>query len=662
MHEARIKVTKKGSDFQVELLDVTNSETVLESGTTFEESLSRGFPDIIVDGQVLNASKMKTEYSQILTLGADRRQKFGKYLYRLLTPDNIEQKWNQLRVQHKDDGLTTLLEIHPVDWRSLPWELLYSRQMHLYHDQKHAIGLRIPDGQAAAPNNCRWPLRMLVIIGGDTGNGRIKWEDELRAIKCGIFQFSLRIDLTVLPPLLTVEVVENEIRRLRPHILHFIGHGTSNDGGKLLLVGPGGNTFWHRDQIRATLSGLNSDEVPRIALINACQTAGADGILGDTAVAEAFADIGCPAVIAMRGDIFGNAASTFAEGFYKQLAKLGINRPDRAFCQAVANISTTQGIDQRVWSLPRIFFQETVQAVFPINGECGGFDKVCGKYDDLKDLRPFVDRVPERFGLYQETNAWLNEIEPAHNILIIRGTGNVGKTWLLQALVYVASLRGFQTAYCDFSDKNYDVYGFLELLRKGKDEPNKYFSRPFVPRGASPNPFSDFDTQYGTATPSSPRGNEDIISPLVEAMVRGLKEAAQSSPVVLAFDHVKNLLLEDWKKYLSESIFKPAAQGDLGTAIRIVIAADQVEWDNYNLKSIRAKQLELKSLPSEIFKEIVLDYFLHQLKEGFDHSGPEFAKVAATVNSMAEIYESGAELQLSELPVIKGLSPFRRIF
>jgi hypothetical protein len=662
MHEARIEVTENGVDFQVRLLDVGKGGEILASGTTLEKSLTHGFKDtegfqdILLDNQALTASTLKTEYSQNSTFDtAEKRQKFGKYLYQLLTPGNIKQEWDQLRAQHENDGLTTLLEIHPIDWRSLPWELLYSGQMHLFHDQKHAIGLRIPNGEAAS-YSFNWPLRMLVIIGGDCGIP-IECEDELMAIKRGIFQFSLRIDLSVLKPPLTIEVVENEIKRFRPHILHFVGHGTSNNGGELQLEGLGNNAFWNRDEIRAALTGLNSDEIPRIVLINACQSAGAGGILGDTAVAAAFEDIRCPAIIAMRGDIFGNTARTFAECFYKQLAELGINRPDLAFCQAVAKISKPN-IKQRVWSLPRIYFQETVQAVFPVNGECGGFDKLSRKYDDLKELRPFVDRKDERFDLYQAVNAWLNESDPGHNILIVRGADKVGKTWLLKALVYVASLREFQAAYCEFSGKvdggnAYGLDDFLNLLRYGKRFDHSFFAKPLIFQKTDPNPFADFDSLNTSEAMPSLNGTEDMKTPLLEAMVKGIKETAKIKPVLLAFDNIGNFLKDDWRMYIAESFFGAIDQDDGQIKPRIIIAASDSEWEKYNLEKIPAKLLELKSPKSELFKEIVIDYFFHQLGKK-NHDSSELKEVVNLIDNIAKLkVNKQLSCKLDELPDIR---------
>src|SRR5262249_41491555 len=147
----------------------------------------------------------------------------------LLAPGAIATAWEKLKAQCRADEqqLTTLLELHPANWRELPWELLFcpNPSVFAFHDQWHAIGHRWPRGKASAFRSY-WPLRMLVIVGGAPEEGT-KLEEEVLAIRRAICKFSLRIDLKVLRPPFLKQFVQDETTRFRPHILHFIGHGTS---------------------------------------------------------------------------------------------------------------------------------------------------------------------------------------------------------------------------------------------------------------------------------------------------------------------------------------------------------------------------------------------------------------------------------------------------
>ncbi len=126
------------------------------------QRLHRRIPDLLLNGVPLDADALVDAYAAEPTL-ADPVL-YGKYLFRLVTPGAIGAAWKKLRAA-SPAGLTTLLEL-PEAWRKLPWELLFAENMFAFHHQRHALGLRLPEG-AITLAALRWPLRMLVLVGSD---------------------------------------------------------------------------------------------------------------------------------------------------------------------------------------------------------------------------------------------------------------------------------------------------------------------------------------------------------------------------------------------------------------------------------------------------------------------------------------------------------------
>lgn len=627
MHEARIEVaaTVAGS-FEIRLIDVTAGEQELArepAGTAF----AQGFPDLVLEdgGAPLTAAALAAAYAAEPTLLHPAR--YGQYLFRLLTPGTIGPRWKQLRDQHPN-GLTTLLELRPETWQKLPWELLHGDdRTYWFQHRRHPMGLRVPHGAAsrAAP---RWPLRMLVLIGCLPGESiYAKAEQELLEIRRAIGAFALRIDLKVRRAPLTKLEAGREIEIFRPHLLHFIGHGATDDGGSLSLSQPGkgGSVAWQHAEIAGTLGGLHPDEVPRLAVINACQSAIA-GEEDDASVASAFARIGCPAVIAMQGDILGNAAAAFSKSFYGSLAELGMDRVGQAFSRALQDVAATQGLEQRVWSLPRIYYQETAAKVFP-SGSGLVVGPTADRFRDLQEIRPFVDRDQERFELYHKVDCWLDAPERAPRALLVKGAEGSGKSWLLKAIVYAALLRGCRAAYHDFRGGNIELETLLATLRHGLGDAGALLSGPLVPAGTDPNPFHEFDQPAGGAA----GGNEDPRGRLFQHFLDGLKKTAEAGTVLLAFDnisHLKACKAEATRLFAAGS--RGSEKGGLGPNVRMVLAASPADlalfgWDvkfdaAAEFKPDALLQVELGSgeVQPELFEECALRYCLQRLKEDAD--------------------------------------------
>jgi CHAT domain len=660
MHEARIELRKNGLALESRLVDVTRDQLIATDNVE-ATLIDEDFANLLLDEKP-NA----VEWLKQMKLKGQPFESFadvGAYLFRLLAPGEIGVSWRALRdkCSGQDDGLSTLLEIQPEELRKLPWELLYDEGMHLFQHKRHPIGLRVPKG-IVRPAKLPWPLRMLLMVGTDDES--IAYKEEELAITRAICAFSLRVDLTIRRAPLTMQEASNAILEVRPHIFHFIGHGDVLDDGIGVLIlsqkrqkdtpGPR-NAYWRCDQIRTLLSGLSPVEAPRIALINACKSGGDGAASENTAVAEAFAKIGCPVVIAMRGEIKGKAAACFSASFYAKLAEKGIDRPDLAYSDALGNTSLELINGNAVWPFPRIYFQNRVCDLFPSLGESRGFHAVAKDYADLSKIKPFIDREQDRFDLYHNTGAWLTNPSPPSRLLVIQSDiDQVGKSWFLKCAVYVASLRGFRIFCWDFdqapptpenatkagnpSPMHYELEDALYALRHGKPWANEFFTKPLCGEAADPNPFESFDNLMSCEGLSNPKGNEDKKKPKVQAFVEGLKRYAKFLPegteVIIALDHIKQIRPDVWNSYLFEELIVKLARGQLGSNLRMVIALDAWAIKDYGLDRLQPvpKFVNLKPFDADRYEELSFRYYLHYLQDADDVTIDIYHKVA---NSLA---------------------------
>lgn len=633
MAEALLDLASRPDGLTVTLLSADGAQTVATALVSRAE-LDHGRPDHLgPDGQPLTVARLTPDWvaAQLPQTAAS----IGAYLSTLALPGPVATAWRALRDAAVGDGLTTLLRVHPPeagapDLRGLPWELLYDGGLFLFRDQGNPMALRLPISAPlkAAPH---WPLRMLVLVGPTDAD--IAWEAEVLAVRRALLRFSLRIDLTIRKAPLSKADTTAAIKDLAPHVLHFIGHGRApldpQADGELVLGGDADPVPWQRGEIRAALTALKAP--PRIVVINACEGAGLGGGRGTAAIADAFADLGCAAVIAMRGKIPGLAATCFSAAFYGALAETGIERPDLAYAHALQAVSAEPTNGGRVWSLPRLYFQRGVADVFPGLGDSRGFRQCASAFTDLMQLRPFVDRDEERAQLYHAEDCWFNQSPQPRSLLLVKGEPEVGKSWFLKGLVYVASLRGWRTFYWDFEEpppdqganssdqRHYELEDVLRALREGQPWPGVFFARPPWSGPPGADPFADLDDLLGAAPGTAPRGDEDTKSPKAKAFVRGLGAVAKEDPgrpLLIALDHLPRIVPEAWNRYLMRELVLPLARGQLGPEIRLAIAGTSGELSTYGLATLQPPPavVPLAPFPRERYEDLMFQFLLHFLE------------------------------------------------
>lgn len=222
-----------------------------------------------------------------------------------------------------DNGVRVRLRVEDANVASIPWEFLYSEQMHSFLGvSTHTPVIRYlelprPIGQLGAA----LPIKMLVIIPRAPD---LATDVERKELVEALAKLNDVVTLTILDGEVTRDDIANALLSQSFHVIHFIGHGDF-DGEKAVLAlnGPGGS----RDLIdHETLAQMLRNHASlKLVVLNSCR----GGELSETkplvGMAAALVKEGIPAVIAMQYEVRDDEAITFAGTFYRAL----FTGPDR---------------------------------------------------------------------------------------------------------------------------------------------------------------------------------------------------------------------------------------------------------------------------------------------------------------------------------------------
>jgi predicted nucleotide-binding protein len=299
-------------------------------------------------------------------------QRVGDYLGGLLSYGAVGEKWADLRERFPRDsppdseGLGIRLDIAAPELRVLPWELARIGNLWAFTDPENPcarITRRFNPNPPPDPD--QWPLRVTVIIGAAAGDLELKAEQELENLCNALDQGGPDVEYDVIEQPPRGDFLINELERLKPHVLHFIGRGESYEGtGALVMDGEEGRWDWTADNIVNTMPIS-----PRIVALNACRSGDLRPQVGTWQVVDAFIQRGAYAVLAMQGDINSRAAATFNRGLYQAL--LEIPAIDVAVARGRRNALAAQP-GRRDFCLPTLTLARPPDRVLPRRPGIGG--------------------------------------------------------------------------------------------------------------------------------------------------------------------------------------------------------------------------------------------------------------------------------------------------
>lgn len=258
-------------------------------------------------------------------------QTFGSLLYRILFPGSVGRLYERCLAEAQNTRQRLRVQVsfteESAHMASVPWEFLYQPEKSFFATDVDLVFSRyirstiMPRQHAVAPaDDSRLSILLVsskpVDLGPVVSNGVIE----------PIQQFA-----NAYPDLIAVETFNtptidgflDKIEEVKPHVLHFIGHGHFNEReakGEIALLDAGRNARWVRDNEFADFF-VHMRSIPRLAFLHICEGGAVDFSTTYTGLAPQLIRVGVQAVVAMQYPISNDAAVIFSQAFYHELAK-----------------------------------------------------------------------------------------------------------------------------------------------------------------------------------------------------------------------------------------------------------------------------------------------------------------------------------------------------
>ncbi len=581
----------------------------------------------------------------------------GQHLFTLLHSSEIGPKWDEIRTAHEaptGTGLRTILEIEPPELKGLPWEALTDQmKVQLFCDSTNPF-LRGPITFTKPLEPYLVPLRIMVVVGDQTDT-QLEWQQEIDAIRSGIVAFKGKAEVEfLLGP--TQEQLNRMHAKFQPDIFHFIGHGIQSSGGPALLLNS-------KEQGKlpltyATIVNNFKTTTGRLAILNACrsdQAAPEDPVtlnMQTWGLADAFRNAGYHSVVGMQADIPAPASVAFTRTLYQ---KIGSGSPvDVAVAEARkqtpvgrTDVMGTANEDLRDWIVPSLTASVAPETILaPTYAVDPNGLKEIERTFEAKKIEAFVDRGKAR------TSAW-DQIEgkseaKSRDLLVVHGSPDIGKTWLLWHVLRKCAWRGRSVYYVNFKNgETLSLPKMLERIRDGSDD--SFFirsgnghhtsglsngvagaSRPTTISRGLPDDARDRLTHHlyylrrglppqEGELPTPESDDDDLWQPgeRIDAVFQTLSEilelAAGGTPLVVAFDQLESIENATLRQFVNYFLRSVAKRND--SSVRVIVALQswhlQADW----------WPDELTGLPEEIHLQEIEDEFKPLAREFLQNLG-----------------------------------------
>lgn len=253
----------------------------------------------------------------LVARAADAKQ-LGKIMRELLFPPEI---WNIFfanlnSVRRQKKGLRIRVRVDAPELSKLPWEYCYDEDFGFFALRHETPMVRyVPRPFESTPIKAPRPLKVLVAISAPSDYKPLKIDQEEQRIRDIVELVGDWVQLTVIR-----NATEDRIRgalSIRPHIFHFIGHGTVKDEQGVLVLEDKFGQADTRDaeQMMYMLAGKGV----LIAVLNACKSAAGNAHDAFSRVAHALVKAEIPAVIAMQFSVPDKVALGFTRDLYRTL-------------------------------------------------------------------------------------------------------------------------------------------------------------------------------------------------------------------------------------------------------------------------------------------------------------------------------------------------------
>ncbi|MDZ8030068.1 MAG: CHAT domain-containing protein [Nostoc sp. DedQUE08] len=263
-------------------------------------------------------------------------EEFGTLLYKCLFNKGVDNALGEIIKEIRESKetknpkryrLQLVFRGEANELAGLPWEFLYypgseTRRGFFIVDDPHLVISRYISSASGRGNLniTEDSLKVLCVTSEPEEEGIDKVLPDLTIKVIENLKNSYLIDLEVLRNKNKQEVLA-KINNIKPHILHYIGHGrfdSQEQVGEITLVNSAKKVEWVSDR---TFGEFFSDFQPRLVILQACQGGEVDFTANYAGLAPQLTRNEIPAVIAMQYPLNNAVASFFSEAFYQALAK-----------------------------------------------------------------------------------------------------------------------------------------------------------------------------------------------------------------------------------------------------------------------------------------------------------------------------------------------------
>jgi hypothetical protein len=294
----------------------------------------------------LTAADFQAELAQVSGVATDTklREAFGERLFKALFTGAVLDAWNESlgRVKSRQVGALRLrLAITPSELAALPWEMIYAGKF-IAASANMAVAryLDVPEPSLLLSSD---KLKVLVVIESPNGLPAID-EQERQALDAELKAMGAAVEHKILRNA-TLDEIHRELGQ-DYHVIHFLGHGDS-DSVFLVSDDRQGVRPIDADEFSGLFSGRSSI---RLAILNACHSATAEGGSIFGGVGPAIVKKGLPAVISMQyPSVQLDTAGRFSRAFYGAIAQ---GKPVDLAVNEARNLLYAHGAGDRDWSTP----------------------------------------------------------------------------------------------------------------------------------------------------------------------------------------------------------------------------------------------------------------------------------------------------------------------
>jgi hypothetical protein len=299
---------------------------------------------------------------------------FGSLLHRVLFPRDL-WAWIEARLDTMGPGDRLRLQLaFPSEGlthlAAVPWEYLCVPDRRgragfsLATDRRCMLNRHIPMEVMRPRLATEERARVLVLVSepDDPLLGEVVADPVVE--KLASLAEKLPLDVTRLEQPTRISL-RDEVRRLRPHVVHFMGHGRYDEDaeqGQIALVGQDGRTDWVGESVLAALLD-QAEEMPRLVFLHSCAGARTDYSASFAGTAPTLIRRGVQCVVAMQYAVTNGTAIAFSGGFYDGLAR-GL-QVDEAVQAGRWELEVLFETDPRLLGIPVVYLHSRDAVLLP---------------------------------------------------------------------------------------------------------------------------------------------------------------------------------------------------------------------------------------------------------------------------------------------------------